>query len=160
MSQRFVHGCLARIYLGTSGRSTKLIHGGIRYLESAFKDLDKEMWDLVQEALSEARVCSVAAAITAPNDLWCMQRSHLMNAAPFMAHPLPIIIPIHTWWEIPYMYIGAKASHCIRWMCEVAMFFIFCQVYDFLAGSRRMVPKSYFISRVSWHAIASVSVVG
>ncbi|RYG50252.1 FAD-dependent oxidoreductase [archaeon] len=38
---------------GTSGRSTKLIHGGIRYLESAFMNLDKEMYELVQEALAE-----------------------------------------------------------------------------------------------------------
>lgn len=40
---------------GTSGRSTKLIHGGIRYLESAFKNLDIGMLKLVQEALSEVR---------------------------------------------------------------------------------------------------------
>lgn len=38
---------------GTSGRSTKLIHGGIRYLEAAFKNLDKGMFDLVTEALDE-----------------------------------------------------------------------------------------------------------
>lgn len=37
----------------TSGRSTKLIHGGIRYLETAFKKLDKESYDLVEEALEE-----------------------------------------------------------------------------------------------------------
>lgn len=37
----------------TSGRSTKLIHGGIRYLERAFKKLDKESLDLVEEALEE-----------------------------------------------------------------------------------------------------------
>ena len=47
---------------GTSGRSTKLIHGGIRYLESAVKNLDVGMLKLVQEALSEvrarARVCA------------------------------------------------------------------------------------------------------
>ena len=40
---------------GTSGRSTKLIHGGIRYLESAFFNLDAEMLGLVKEALHEAR---------------------------------------------------------------------------------------------------------
>ncbi len=43
---------------GTSGRSTKLIHGGIRYLEAAFKKLDKEMYDLVHEALSEVSTTS------------------------------------------------------------------------------------------------------
>ena len=41
---------------GTSGRSTKLIHGGIRYLESAFKNLDYSMLALVKEALEEVRI--------------------------------------------------------------------------------------------------------
>lgn len=36
-----------------SGRSTKLIHGGVRYLEQAFKSLDYEMYELVKEALEE-----------------------------------------------------------------------------------------------------------
>jgi len=36
---------------GTSGRSTKLIHGGIRYLESAVFNLDIEMYHMVHEAL-------------------------------------------------------------------------------------------------------------
>lgn len=93
---------------GTSGRSTKLIHGGIRYLEAAFMKADTEMYEMVQEALSE--------------------RAHLLNAAPFMTHALPIIIPLYTWWEIPYMWAGAK-------------------VYDLVAGARRAVPKSYYIGR-------------
>ena len=38
---------------GTSGRSTKLIHGGIRYLEAAFKNFDYSMLALVKEALEE-----------------------------------------------------------------------------------------------------------
>jgi glycerol-3-phosphate dehydrogenase len=32
----------------TSGRSTKLIHGGIRYLETAFKKLDYGSYELVK----------------------------------------------------------------------------------------------------------------
>jgi glycerol-3-phosphate dehydrogenase len=52
-----------------------------------------------------------------------------MNAAPFMAHPVPIIIPLYKWWEIPYMWIGAKA-------------------YDLLAGSKRAVPSAYAIDKV------------
>lgn len=94
---------------GTSGRSTKLIHGGIRYLEAAFMNLDWENFKLVEEALAE--------------------RAHLLNAAPYMAHPVPIMIPIYTWWEIPYMWVGAK-------------------FYDFVAGRRRAVPSSYFLPKV------------
>jgi hypothetical protein len=36
---------------GTSSRSTKLIHGGVRYLEKAFWNLDYGQFKLVQEAL-------------------------------------------------------------------------------------------------------------
>lgn len=92
---------------GTSGRSTKLIHGGIRYLEQAFKGFDIAAYNLVNEALEE--------------------REHMLSAAPYMNRPLPIMIPVYKWWEVPYMYIGAK-------------------VYDIVAGKKRFVPKSYFIS--------------
>lgn len=91
---------------GTSGRSTKLIHGGIRYLEAAFTRLDYGSFALVNEALEE--------------------REHMLSAAPYMNHPLPIMIPVYQWWRVPYMYIGAK-------------------VYDMVAGKNRFVPKSYFI---------------
>jgi hypothetical protein len=51
----------------------------------------------------------------------CSERAHLMNAAPYMAHPLPTIIPIYRWWEVPYMWVGAKmydfvAGACIPWL--------------------------------------------
>jgi glycerol-3-phosphate dehydrogenase len=94
---------------GTSGRSTKLIHGGIRYLEQAIKSLDISKYELVEEALAE--------------------RAHLLNAAPYMAHPVPVMIPLYKWWEVPYMYAGAK-------------------MYDLIAGSRRAVPASHIIWRV------------
>lgn len=93
---------------GTSSRSTKLVHGGIRYLEEAFKSLDKESYHLVNEALAE--------------------RAHMLDAAPFMVKPLPIMIPIYKLWQVPYMWVGAKA-------------------YDFVAGSQRRVPASRFISK-------------
>lgn len=58
------------------------------------------------------------------------ERAHLLNAAPYMAHPMPIMIPMYKWWELPYMYAGAKA-------------------YDIIAGSRRAVPASTIIFKVS-----------
>jgi glycerol-3-phosphate dehydrogenase len=71
---------------------------------------DIKQYDLVKEALAE--------------------RAHLLNAAPYMAHAMPIMIPVYTWWELPYMWIGAKA-------------------YDFIAGSRRVLPASRLLSKVS-----------
>ncbi|TMW65930.1 hypothetical protein Poli38472_003695 [Pythium oligandrum] len=92
---------------GTSGRSTKLIHGGIRYLEAAFMRADYAAFKLVLEALEE--------------------RAFFLGAAPYMNRPLPIMIPIYNWWEVPYMWVGAKA-------------------YDLVAGSKQYVPSSHYIN--------------
>lgn len=60
---------------GTSSRSTKLIHGGVRYLEKAVFGLDREQYKLVKEALHE--------------------RANLLAIAPHLAHPLPIMLPVY-----------------------------------------------------------------
>jgi len=93
---------------GTSGRSTKLIHGGVRYLENAFWKMDIGEYRLVREALEE--------------------RTHMLQAAPHMARALPIMVPLESWWQIPYYWVGGK-------------------VYDFVAGSDRHVPPSSYIGR-------------
>jgi glycerol-3-phosphate dehydrogenase len=56
---------------GTSSRSTKLVHGGVRYLEKAFKNLDYGQLKLVFEALHE--------------------RKTVLDSAPHLATPLPIM---------------------------------------------------------------------
>ena len=62
---------------GTSSRSTKLIHGGVRYLQKAIMGLDYEQYRLVREALHE--------------------RANLLEIAPHLSHPLPIMLPIYTY---------------------------------------------------------------
>ncbi|MFV0422531.1 FAD-dependent oxidoreductase [Oleidesulfovibrio sp.] len=71
---------------GTSSKSTKLVHGGVRYLEKAVLKLDKEQFDLVREGLKE--------------------RGQLLKNAPHLAHPLKLITPVHTVREAGYMYAG------------------------------------------------------
>ncbi|MFZ4722793.1 MAG: FAD-dependent oxidoreductase [Phycisphaerales bacterium] len=66
---------------GTSSRSTKLVHGGVRYLEQ----LD---FGLVREALRE--------------------RGLLHRNAPHLVHPLPFIVPSFKWWEGPFYGAGLK----------------------------------------------------
>jgi glycerol-3-phosphate dehydrogenase len=61
--------------IGTSSRSTKLVHGGVRYLEKAFLELDIEQYKLVREALHE--------------------RGIFLKVAPYLAHELPIMLPIY-----------------------------------------------------------------
>ena len=59
---------------GTSSRSTKLIHGGVRYLQQGNVAL-------VLEALKE--------------------RGILRRNAPHLVHDLPFIVPTYDWWEGP-----------------------------------------------------------
>lgn len=73
---------------GTSSKSTKLAHGGVRYLEKAFTEFSKDQLNLVIEALNE--------------------RAHLLNTAPHLSKVLPIIIPIYNYWQVPYYYLGCK----------------------------------------------------
>lgn len=67
---------------GTSSRSTKLVHGGVRYLAQG-------NLSLVTEALHE--------------------RGLLRQNAPHLVHDLPFIVPGYAWWERAYYYAGLKA---------------------------------------------------
>ena len=64
---------------GTSSRSTKLVHGGVRYLAQG-------NISLVREALHE--------------------RGTLLHNAPHIAQPLAFVIPAYRWWEAPFYGMG------------------------------------------------------
>jgi len=66
---------------GTSSRSTKLVHGGVRYLQQG-------NIKLVMEALKE--------------------RGLLLKNAPHLVHNQKFIVPNYKWWEKPYYGIGLK----------------------------------------------------
>ncbi|KAB5566718.1 FAD dependent oxidoreductase-domain-containing protein [Coniochaeta sp. 2T2.1] len=80
---------------GTSSKSTKLVHGGVRYLEKAFWNLDYNQYELVREALRE--------------------RSTFLDVAPHLAKPLPILLPVYSWWQLPYFWAGTKAYDILAW---------------------------------------------
>jgi glycerol-3-phosphate dehydrogenase len=65
----------------TSSRSTKLVHGGVRYLEQG-------NISLVMEALKE--------------------RGLLLQNAPHLVHDLAFVVPNYSWWEAPFYGIGMK----------------------------------------------------
>ncbi|MEM7736547.1 MAG: FAD-dependent oxidoreductase [Deinococcota bacterium] len=73
---------------GTSSRSTKLIHGGVRYLEKAVKQLDRSQFNLVRDALKE--------------------RAVLIKIAPHLAKPLAIVTPLYNVLQVPYFLTGLK----------------------------------------------------
>jgi glycerol-3-phosphate dehydrogenase len=66
---------------GTSSRSTKLVHGGVRYLEQG-------NIPLVMSALKE--------------------RGLMRQNAPHLVHDLAFIVPNYSWWEAPFYGIGLK----------------------------------------------------
>ncbi|KAJ7422910.1 Glycerol-3-phosphate dehydrogenase, mitochondrial [Willisornis vidua] len=92
---------------GTSSRSTKLIHGGVRYLQKAIMKLDFEQYRMVKEALEE--------------------RAYVLQSAPHLSAPLPIMLPIYKWWQLPYYWIGIK-------------------LYDLVAGSQ-CLKSSYVLTK-------------
>lgn len=73
---------------GTSSKSTKMAHGGVRYLEKAIFGLSKDQLDLVIEALNE--------------------RGNMLRTAPHLCSILPIMIPVYKWWQVPYFFMGCK----------------------------------------------------
>lgn len=66
---------------GTSSRSTKLVHGGVRYLQQG-------NIKLVLEALKE--------------------RGLLIKNAPHLVHNQKFVVPNYKWWEGPFYGIGLK----------------------------------------------------
>ncbi len=89
---------------GTSGRSSKLVHGGVRYLEMAVKHFDREQYQLVKEGLFE--------------------RFLFLRNAPHLTRVLPLVSPLYSWLQLPYLWAGLK-------------------LYDFLAGARGLGPSGY-----------------
>ncbi|EXJ54485.1 glycerol-3-phosphate dehydrogenase [Cladophialophora yegresii CBS 114405] len=73
---------------GTSSKSTKLVHGGVRYLEKAVWNLDWNQYQLVREALKE--------------------RKSFLYTAPHLSSWLPIMLPLQAWWQAPYFWAGTK----------------------------------------------------
>ncbi len=73
---------------GTSSRSTKLLHGGVRYLEMAVKHLDRSQYHLVRDALRE--------------------RDILLRIAPHLSRRISLVTPIYKWLKVPYIFAGLK----------------------------------------------------
>ena len=107
---------------GTSSRSTKLIHGGLRYLAQAFqkKIPPRSLLDVIANFHFKPEYLKIVAA-----DL--SERSNMLASAPFMATPLPMLVPLYRWWEVP-------------------LFAIVGFLYDAIAGQRRAVPPSRVVS--------------
>lgn len=55
------------------------------------------------------------------------ERHNLLEIAPHLSSPLPIMLPIYKLWQVPYYWSGIKA-------------------YDFVSG-KRVLKNSFFINK-------------
>lgn len=106
----------------TSSKSTKLIHGGVRYLEQAFKNLDFGQLKQVKHGLAE--------------------RKYLLSNGAHLSRPLGIITPVFSFIEGLYYTIGLKIYGwfalkdqlpAARWLSKKEM----------LLGSPDITPKAH-----------------
>ncbi|XP_074650932.1 glycerol-3-phosphate dehydrogenase, mitochondrial-like isoform X2 [Tubulanus polymorphus] len=55
------------------------------------------------------------------------ERANLIEIAPHLSYPLPIMLPVYKWWQIPYYWFGIK-------------------LYDLVAG-KEVLKTSYYLSK-------------
>ena len=72
----------------TSSSATKIIHGGVRYLEQALKDFDPKEYRVVTRSLQE--------------------RVRMLNNAPHLTRKLEFLVPSYGWLNVAYLDIGLK----------------------------------------------------
>ena len=72
----------------TSSAATKVIHGGVRYLEEAVKGADIQEYHVLVRALHE--------------------RVRMLENAPHLTRTLEFIVPSYNWIDIAYLDIGLK----------------------------------------------------
>jgi glycerol-3-phosphate dehydrogenase len=71
-----------------SSASTKLVHGGVRYLEQAIKSFNLEEYRMVKNALRE--------------------RLYMLANAPHLAHQAQFLVPVYSWARAVYYLVGMK----------------------------------------------------
>ena len=72
----------------TSSAATKVIHGGVRYLEEAVKGADIQEYHVLVRALHE--------------------RVRMLENAPHLTRTLEFLVPSYSWMDVAYLDIGLK----------------------------------------------------
>jgi len=72
----------------TSSTSTKIVHGGVRYLEAAVKSFDAAQYHVVKRALRE--------------------RIRMLRNAPHLSRAMEFLLPCYRWSDVAYYDIGLK----------------------------------------------------
>lgn len=110
----------------------------MRYLQKAVFELDYEQYKLVKEALHE--------------------RKTFLHTAPYLSHHLPIMLPVYTWWQIPYFFACVRAPLFLTYKLSYSQLTpplpsprertprSGTKLYDILAGSANM-ESSYVLGK-------------
>jgi len=85
---------------GTSSASTKMAHGGVRYLEEAIRRFNLQEYRVLKRALHE--------------------RVHMLRNAPFLAGPRQFVTPAYSWFEAAYYGICLKLYEWIAGRASLA----------------------------------------
>lgn len=72
----------------TSSAATKIIHGGVRYLEEAIRGADLQEYHVLVRALHE--------------------RIRMIENAPHLTRVLEFLVPSYRWFEVAYLDVGLK----------------------------------------------------
>ena len=84
----------------TSSTSTKMIHGGVRYLEQAIRQFDIKEYEVLTRALHE--------------------RINMLRNAPYLTKPQRFLTPCFNWWSVLYFEIGLKLYDWIAGRASLA----------------------------------------
>jgi len=116
---------------GASAASSRMIHGGLRYLEFG-------EFRLVRESLAE--------------------RNRLLQNAPHYVRPLPTVIPALFWFSGISAVIrrffglhGQRPAHRGALMVKLGLLF-----YDLFTGKSRHIPRHTFMSRRTAHDLCPI----
>jgi len=84
----------------TSSTSTKMIHGGVRYLEQAIRGFDIKEYEVLTRALHE--------------------RIYMLRNAPYLTKTQRFLTPCFNWWNTLYFEIGLKLYDWIAGRASLA----------------------------------------
>ena len=73
---------------GASSASTKMVHGGVRYLQEAILNFDFKEYRVLKQALHE--------------------RIHMLQNAPFLTNTRLFLTPCYRWVDVAYFTVGLK----------------------------------------------------
>ncbi len=106
---------------GASSKSSRMIHGGLRYLEN-------REFELVSESLIE--------------------RNRLLENAPHYVSPLKTTIPLLSWFGGLFrsiqIFLGFRARPGLRGIVPIKFGLMF---YDWITRKQRLMPRHHFTSR-------------